>query len=64
MPLGGLSLKPLFEEEEPERYATFLHHYTQVPMEYLFEPPTKVRTWLWGPGGEPNYMDVSEYPEW
>lgn len=63
-PLGGFSMKPLFEQGEPETYAGFLHQYTQVPMAYLFEPPDKVRTWLRKPSGEPNYMDVAQYPQW
>lgn len=64
MPLGGFSMKPLFEEGNPGAYAAFLHHYTQVPVEYLFDPPAKVRTWLRTASGEPSFMDVAQYPQW
>jgi hypothetical protein len=64
MPLGGLSMKPLFEEGDAQVYAAFLHHYTRVPWEYVFEPPDRVRTWLRTPRGQPFFMDVQQYPEW
>jgi hypothetical protein len=64
MPLGGYSLKPLFEEGNAEEYASCLHHYTDIPFDSLFEPPDKVLTWLRKPTGEPNYMSISEYPDW
>jgi hypothetical protein len=62
MPLGGMSLKPLFEEGSPADYAAFLQHYTQVPLEHVFEPPSKVRTWLRSSQGEPYFLDVEHYP--
>jgi hypothetical protein len=64
MPLGGMSMKPLFETGDAQAYAAFLQHYTEAPMNYLFEPPDKVRTWLRKPSGEPNFMDVSQIGDW
>lgn len=64
LPIGGLSMKPLFETSDPAAYAAFLHHYTEVPLEYLFDPPYKVRTWLRTSQGGPHFMDVQQYPAW
>jgi hypothetical protein len=64
MPLGGYSFKPLFEEGDAAEYASCLHHFTEIPVDSLFEPPDKVLTWLRKPTGEPNYISVADYPHW
>jgi hypothetical protein len=64
MPLGGFSLKPLFECGDTDAYVQVLHHYTTVPLKFLFEPPDRVTTWLRKPTGEPNFIDINQYPEW
>jgi hypothetical protein len=62
IPLGGFSLEPLFKDGNAEGYARCLQHYTELPLESIFEPPDKVATWLRKPTGEPNFMNVADYP--
>jgi hypothetical protein len=62
LPLGGYSLKPLFEEWENTIYSKYLAYYTGIPYEHLFQPPDKVRTWLRDPSGKVQYMDLNIYP--
>jgi len=62
MPLGGLSLKPLFDDGDAESYARHLAHYLHVPLERVFEPPDKVSTWLRVPDGTPRFMNITEFP--
>jgi len=62
LPLGGFSVKPLFEGWDPATYAKFLSQYTGAPYERVFEPPDKVKTILRDEAGKPVFMDFNKYP--
>jgi hypothetical protein len=62
LPLGGLSLKPLFDEWIPHDYAKYLAYYLDVQIEDIFEPPDKVRTWLTSPNGNKIFMNIKNHP--
>ena len=62
LPLGGYSLKPLFDEWEPLTYAKYLAFYTGYPEEMIVQPPEKVMTWLHDESGQPRYIDFKENP--
>jgi hypothetical protein len=62
LPLGGFSMKPLFEGWDQATYAKFLSLYTGAPFERVFEPPDKVKTILRDEAGKPVYMDFNKYP--
>jgi hypothetical protein len=61
MPLGGLSAKPLFEDFDPETYATILGLYTRQPLEQIYQRP-RVMTWLRDNDGRVCYMDFEKFP--
>jgi len=62
LPLGGFSLKPLFEEWDSATYAKYLAFYTGHSCEELFRPPEEVATWLYDDSGQARYLDFKEYP--
>jgi len=62
MPLGGLSMKPYFEEWEEDIYGKFLSHYTGLPYEMVYQGPHKVMTWLHDDSGNIRYLDCNKYP--
>jgi hypothetical protein len=63
MPLGGLSMKPFFDDEVPADYARLLSYYTEVPIDHVYQPPDRVRTWLHEvPDGDPFFMDYAKFP--
>jgi len=62
LPLGGFSMKPLFEGWDPATYAKILSMYTGAPYEMIFEPPDKVRTILKDDQGRPIYRSFDDYP--
>jgi hypothetical protein len=62
LPLGGFSLKPLFEEWDPSMYARYLSLYTGYPFEMIFNPPDNVMTWLRDETGNPRYIDFEQNP--
>jgi len=63
MPLGGMSLKPLFDNWVPSDYATYLAHYTGLPYDYVYEHPNLVRTWIFDEKGHPVFIDYKKIPE-
>lgn len=62
MPLGGFSLRPLFNDWDVRTYALYLSHNTGIPLDHLFNPPDKVMTWLRKEDGTPNFMSVKDHP--
>lgn len=62
MPLGGFSMKPLFEEWDQATYAQYLAHYMGKDVKSLYEPPDKVWTWLYTPEGKPQFISFQEFP--
>jgi hypothetical protein len=62
LPLGGLSMKPYFEDWDEEEYSKFLSFYTGCPHGIAFAPPDKVMTWLHDPDGSLHYLDFDKYP--
>lgn len=62
LPLGGLSMKPLFEGWDLATYAKYLSFYTGASYEKVFEPPDKILSFLRDEEGKPIYMDFKKYP--
>jgi hypothetical protein len=56
LPLGGLSLEPLFEEWDTDVYAFYLAHYTGFPLEVLHPCPDEIMSFVYDPDGKPRYM--------
>jgi hypothetical protein len=62
MPLGGLSMKPMFEDWDLETYAHFLAYYTGVDVSHLYVPPDKTMTWLHDEQERPQFINFTDYP--
>jgi hypothetical protein len=62
MPLGGLSMKPMFEDWDLETYAHFLAYYTEVDVSHLYVPPDKTMTWLHDEQERPQFINFTDYP--
>lgn len=62
LPLGGFSLKPLFDEWDPVTYAHYVAYYTGRPYAEVFQAPDRVITWLHDDSGKPVYLDFERYP--
>lgn len=62
LPLGGFSLKPLFEDWEFSAYSKFLAFYTGCPEQDCFHPPDEILTFLHDESGKAKYMDFKTYP--
>ena len=62
LPLGGLSSKPIFRDWENLPYARALSYRTGYPIEQIFVPPDKFRTWLYDDKGAVPFLDVDTGP--
>lgn len=62
MPLGGLSLKPLFEGFDVKTYAQVLSFYTGYPLDILFQSPDRIISWLRDNEGRPRHMPFKDFP--
>lgn len=62
MPLGGLSLKPLFEGWDSEIYGRFLSFYTGQPFEQMFAPPNMNWTCVYNEQQQPRFLSFDEAP--
>jgi hypothetical protein len=62
-PLGGLWLKPYFEEWEMDVYIKYLAFYLGVGVEHLRLPSGDVKSWLYDGNWNPRFIDFAEYPE-
>lgn len=51
-PPAGLSSKPIFDDWNQATYARFLSQIMGLPLADVFQPPTKVRSWLHDKGGK------------
>lgn len=60
-PIAGLSMKPVFDEWEQETYAQILSHTTGAPLDFIFHPPDKVRTWLKNSDNTINHMPLDQF---
>ncbi len=60
LPLGGFSLKPLFEGWDNDIYARYLAHYTGLALHEIHLSSEKVATFLYGPDGKPHQMAPEE----
>jgi hypothetical protein len=63
LPLGGFSLKPLFDEWQPDIYAQYLSHFAGVPLEMVRPRHGNVITWLYDDQMRPRRIDFKEWPQ-
>lgn len=63
LPLGGLWLKPYFEDWDMDVYAQYLAFYMGVRIEHLRLPSGEVKTWLYDSDWSPRFIDFEKYPE-
>jgi hypothetical protein len=61
-PLGGFSLRPLFDDWIQEHYAHVLSFHTGAPLELIFRPPDAVMTWLNDSSGTPQRLTFEQNP--
>jgi hypothetical protein len=61
-PLGGMSLKPIWDDWNQEEYAQMLALFTGSALEQVWEPPNRVRSWLETADNEVNYFDFNAQP--
>ncbi len=62
MPLGGWSVRPLFNEWDDRNYAYYLSHYTGLPFEDIYKPPDKVWSCIYDNKGKFRCLDFRSYP--
>jgi len=61
-PLQGYNRRPLFDPWDQRKYVEILALMTGLPIEYLFQPPDRVLTWLKRPGDRARKMPIKLYP--
>ena len=61
-PLGGFSLRPLFDDWDVRRYAQILAQFSGQPLDELFQAPDSIRTWLDDADGERAHFDFTDQP--
>jgi hypothetical protein len=59
-PLGGYSVKPIFDEGNNDEYAKLLASLIGEPLYFVNPKPGLVRTWIKDEFGNPIKMDVNE----
>lgn len=61
-PIAGFSTKPVYDDWDQETYANILSYITGTPLDFVFQPPDKVRTWLKNSDQAPIPMPLEQFP--
>lgn len=61
-PLGGMSGKPIWDDWQQEEYARMLAAFTGSPLDSVWVPPNRVRSWLETAENKVHYFDFNAQP--
>ncbi|HSQ26054.1 MAG TPA: hypothetical protein VLM80_02910, partial [Anaerolineales bacterium] len=57
-PVGGISLKPFYQDWDLDQFAQFLSCYTHFPIEQIHPHPNQIVSFLYDPDGKPIHRPI------